>query len=112
MRQTTVAWYVTTPWGRIETLHQEGAVVTVSRTVEEAASKSKRESWSLGRPPLADRTALCPDMARSILTGHAPWSNTPETWFCADVEASFEKLGRFVDTKPVKRANIIWACSE
>lgn len=30
MRQTTVAWYVTTPWGRLETLHQEGAVVTVS----------------------------------------------------------------------------------
>lgn len=72
MRQTTVAWYVTTPRGCLETLHQKGAVVTVSWTVEEAVSKSKRESWSLGCPPLADRTALCPDMARSVLIGHAP----------------------------------------
>lgn len=84
-------------------------MVTVSLTVVEEAFKSKRKSWSLGlHSPLAKRTAHYPDMAKHTLTGHGQWKNTLDTWFYADLEALFEKLGHFVDIKQVKGANIIW----
>lgn len=64
--------------------------------------QKQEERLVSGTSPLADRTALAPDMAKSILTGDRPWNNTPDTWFYADSEASFEKHGHFVDTKHVE----------